>query len=225
MQSIQTLRRKVVEYGRHLYERNYVGGTEGNISVRLNGSKVLITPTGKNLGYLKPSELVVISARGKKLSGRLSPSSEYKLHLAIYTHRRDIKAICHAHPLYATACAIAGLSMDKLILPEIIMTLGVIPVIEYGTPGTIELFEKMCCKVENHNAFLMKNHGVLTVGKDLEDAFNKMEIVERYARILSIASLIGKPSVIPKKMAEKIPGFEKIKSQLSGYKRKGKRKH
>jgi L-fuculose-phosphate aldolase len=225
LQSIQTFHRKLIECGKRLYKRNYVGGTEGNVSVRLNGSKILITPTGKNLGYLKPSELVMMSTKGKKLSGRLSPSSEYKLHLAIYTHRRDIKAICHAHPLYATACTIAGLSMDKLILPEVIMTLGVIPVIEYGTPGTIELFEKMRSRVESHDAFLMKNHGVLTVGKDLEDAFNKMEIVERYARILSIASLIGKPSVIPKKMAEKITGFKKIKSQLSGYKRKGKSKH
>jgi L-fuculose-phosphate aldolase len=214
LQSIQTLRRNIVEYGKHLYNRNYIGGTEGNISVRLGNSKVLITPTGKNLGLLKPSELVMLSARGKKLSGKLLPSSEYKLHLAIYTHRHDVKAICHAHPLYATAYAVAGLAMDKLILPEVIMTFGTIPLIEYGTPGTLELFEKMCCKIKNHDALLMKNHGVLTVGKDLEDAFNKMEIVERYARILLIASLIGKPSVIPKEMAEKIPGFERIESQL-----------
>ena len=212
MQSFQISRHKIVKYGKRLYERNYIGGTEGNISVRLNNSKILITPTGKNLGYIKPSELVMISAKGKKLSGKLSPSSEYKLHLAIYTYRRDIKAICHAHPLYSTAYALAGLKMDKLILPEIIMTFGVIPVIEYGTPGTIELFEKMCCKIENHDAFLMKNHGVLTVGKDLEDAFNKMEIVERYARILSIANLIGKPSVIPEEEAEKIPRLKKTKS-------------
>lgn len=225
MQSIQTLRRNIIEYGKRLYERNYVGGTEGNISVQLGNSKVLITPTGKNLGYLKPSELVMISAKGKKLSGKLLPSSEYKLHLAIYAHRHDIKAICHAHPLYATAFAVAGLTMDKLILPEIIMTLGTIPLIEYGTPGTIELFEKMCCRIKNHDAFLMKNHGVLTVGKDLEDAFNKMELVERYAMILATASLIGKPSVIPKKMAQKIPGFEGLEVQLSERKYRGKCKH
>jgi L-fuculose-phosphate aldolase len=224
LQSIQTLRRDIIEYGKHLYDRNYVGGTEGNISVRLDSSKVLITPTGKNLGWLKPSQLVMLSVRGKKLSGKLLPSSEYKLHLAIYTYRHNVKAICHAHPLYATAYAVAGLAMDKVILPEVIMTLGTVPLIEYGTPGTLELFEKMCCKIKNHNAFLMKNHGVLTVGKDLED-FNKMEIVERYARILFIANLIGKPSVIPKKMAEKIAGLERIELQLSERKYRGKRKH
>ena len=215
MSNIQHFRRQIVEYGKRLYQRNYIGASEGNISVKFDRSKVLITPSGKCLGYLKPSDMVVLSAGGRKISGKYPQSSEYQLHLAIYHHRPDIKAICHAHPLYSTAYAVVGVPLDKMILPEIIITMGIIPLIEYCTPGTTELFEKMSGLIDSHDAFLLQNHGVVTLGKDLEEAFNKLEMVERYAQILFIANQIGKPWEIPEELAEKLPGYEKLKMQLS----------
>ncbi len=209
MPDVRSFRRQLVDYGKHLYNSGFVGATEGNISVRLNRASVLITPSGKNKGRLKPSDMVVISLKGKKLSGKHAPSSEYRLHLMVYNQRPDIKAIVHAHPIYATAHAVAGLALDKLILPEIIGTFGIIPLVDYGTPGTLELTEKIADFIGNHDALVLKNHGAMTLGKSLEDAFNKMELVERYARILTIAKQLGKPWEIPIKLAKKIPGYER----------------
>ena len=223
MKNVPQLRSQIAGYGKRLYKRDYVGGADGNLSIRLNQTKVLITPSGKCLGYLKPSELIIISSKGKKISGKLSQSSEYLLHLDIYSHRRDINAVCHAHPIYSTAFAVAGIALDKLVLPEIISSLGIIPLVDYGTPGTPELFEKMADMVDCHDAFLLRNHGVVTLGADLEDAFNKMEMVERYARILIAAKILGKPYQLPKKLAAKIPGYDKVKLQMASCKTKRKK--
>jgi len=223
MKNVPQLRRQIVEFGKRLYKRDYVGGAEGNLSVRLDRVKVLITPAGKCLGYLKPSEMVIISSGGKKISGKFSQSSEYRLHLGIYNRRRDINAVCHAHPICSTAFAVAGIALDKMILPEIISALGVIPLVDYGAPGTSELFAKMADIIDCHDAFLLRNHGVVTLGTNLDDAFNKMEMVERYARILITASILGKPSQLPKQLAAKIPGYDKVKLQMANSKTKRKK--
>jgi len=223
MDTIRQIRRQIVDCGKLLYERQYVGGAEGNISAKLERSKIAITPSGKCLGSLKSSDMVIISPKGKKLSGKLTPSSEYRLHFGIYEHRPDIKAICHTHPIYSTAWAVAGIALDKLILPEIIDSLGIIPLVEYGTPGTTELFDNMAELVGNHDAFLLRNHGAVTLGINLEDAFFKMEMVERYAAILFNAKMLGKPKPIPLNMAKKISGYKRIIKQQS-YGKSGRRK-
>jgi len=206
------LARQLVSYSKLLYERNLVGGCEGNVSVRIDRKSILITPTSKSLRSLKTTDLVELSLSGKKLSGRQTPSSEYRLHLDIYQNRRDIGAVCHAHPLYATAFAVAGLAMEEPILPEIIVTFGAVPLIEYGTPGTDEIFEQMRDKIDRHDAFLLKNHGVVTIGQTLDEAFNRMEMVERSAQILAGARQLGTPWVLPGDLVEKLPGIQRAKA-------------
>jgi L-fuculose-phosphate aldolase len=182
---------EMVEMARRLYQRDHIGAAEGNLSVRLSDGRIMITPSGANKGYMKPEDLVICDSAGKKLQGVGRPSSEIKLHIAIYNWRPDIVAICHAHPLYATAFSAARIALDRCILPEVVATLGAVPLAHYGPPGTSDLPETLASLVDRYDAFLLEAHGVLTLGKSIEDAFNKIEIVERYAHILSIAEHLG----------------------------------
>jgi L-fuculose-phosphate aldolase len=181
----------MVEIAKRLYQRDHIGAAEGNLSTRLPDGRIMITPSGANKGYMKPEDLVICDLAGKKVQGIGKPSSEIKLHIAIYGWRPDIMAICHAHPMYATAYSTARIPLDRCILPEVVATLGAVPLAHYGTPGTSDLPETLASLVERYDAFLLEAHGVLTLGKSLEDAFNKIEIVERYAHILSIAEQLG----------------------------------
>ena len=155
---------------------------------------------------------------GQVISGKNEPSSEYQLHLEVYERRPDINVVFHAHPLYATAFALDGMALDKPVLPEIIIALGQIPIAEYGTPGTPELAHAIRGLIEMHDALLLKNHGVLTVGRNFDEAFNRMETVERCAEIMFAALLIGKPSPIPKASLKKLSGYDKLQAQLGSLK-------
>jgi L-fuculose-phosphate aldolase len=214
MPEIAAYRCQLAEFCHRLYERDLVGSTEGNVSLKIDLQRILITPSGSNLGYLEPDDLVIISMDGRQLSGERKPSSEYQLHLGVYQHRWDIGAICHAHPVAATACGVAGIALDQPILAEIISTFGMVPLVEYGTPGTPDVFEKMTDLVDRYDAFLLKNHGALTLGSTLEKAFNNMEMVERCARVTIAANLLGNAQELPTEMIRKLPGFDLIESQL-----------
>lgn len=207
MSDIKSLRSELTEYCRRLYLREIVGGTQGNASVRVDNSRILITPAGKNLGYLEASDLVVISMKGEKKTGELEPSSEHNLHTGIYISRPDINAIIHAHPTAATACSIADMDMNKPVLPEIIITFGKIASVGYAKPGTTEVLARMKPVLGDHTAFLLKSHGAVTIGRDLEEAFNKMEMLERYARVMLAARQAGGLKQIPLTEARRLPGF------------------
>jgi L-fuculose-phosphate aldolase len=200
------LRTELVACCKRMYDRGLVGGTQGNASVRIDNQRLLITPTGSNLGYLKPFDSVVISPAGRKLAGDRQPSSEYLMHLGIYKDRPDINAICHAHPLAATALSIVGDSINRPILPEIFCEFGQIPIVEYGAPGTPELFDRLRPYIAGSDVFILSNHGAVTLGKCLDDAVNKMEILERYIQSLILAKNLGPLREIPAAAMTAIPG-------------------
>ena len=185
------LRNELVEFGRRLYQRNHIGAAEGNLSARLADNKIMITPSGISKGYMKSEDPVVCDMTGKKLQGALKPSSEIKLHAAIYKWRPDIFAICHAHPIYATGYSTARIPLMRPILAEVVGTIGGVPLTHYGAPGTAELPETLAALINRYDAFLLEAHGVISLGKTIEDAYNKIEIVERYARILYVAERLG----------------------------------
>jgi len=214
MPEITALRSQLTQFCHRLYERDLVGSTEGNASVKIDLQRILITPSGSSLGYIEPDDLVIISMDGRQLSGEKKPSSEYRLHLGVYQHRWDIGAICHAHPVAATACGVAGIALDQPILAEIISAFGIVPLVEYGTPGTPEVFEKMVDLVERYDAYLLKNHGAVTLGATLEEAFNKMEMVERCARVTIAANLLGSTNELPAEMILKLPGLNILERQF-----------
>jgi len=191
MDTLAELREGIVEIGRRMYEKGFVAGTSGNISCRLPGSRFLITPSGKAKGRLRSEDMVVIDEDGSAISGPGVPSSEFRLHTYIYSLRDDAGAVVHAHPVFCTAFASAGKPLTASILPEIMLSVGDIPLAEYGTPSTSELPHSLENLAKNNDAILLRNHGVVVVGNDLEDAFNKLEMVEQFARILHAAEAIG----------------------------------
>ena len=185
------LREEIVEAGRRLYKKGFVAANDGNVSVRLDGGRILITPSGVCKGDMDPGMMVVVDGDGKVLSGRLRPSSEMKMHLAVYRIRDDVRAIVHAHPPKATAFAVAGLPLDKLTLPEVVFSLGSVAFSEYGTPSTKQVPEAVVRVIGDAGAVLLANHGALTVGAGVIDAYFRMETLEHFAAITLYARLLG----------------------------------
>jgi L-fuculose-phosphate aldolase len=181
----------IVSAGRRMYERGFVAANDGNISVRLSDDRLLVTPSGVSKGFLKTADLVVTDMRGERMSGRLKPTSEVKMHIRAYELRDDIAAVVHAHPPYATAYAVAGIPLSECILPEVIVSLGSIPLARYGTPSTDEIPRSIEDVVTRSDAFLLENHGVMTVGPDVLNAYHKLETVEHFAKISFIARHLG----------------------------------
>lgn len=193
---VDRARREIVGVGRRLYERGLVAGAEGNVSVRLDGARILATPAGVSKGFLEPESLVVTDMEGRKLAGDGRPSSELRMHLRIYTLRPDVMGIVHAHPPTATGFAIAGLSFDDCVVPEIVATLGRVPLVPYGTPSTQELPDRLVPYVAAHDALLLANHGAVAYGPSLAGAMNSMESIEQAARSMLVAHLLGRVNLL-----------------------------
>lgn len=184
-------RREIVRIGRLLHEKGFIAAIDGNISVRLNDFTVLATPTCMSKGMLTEEDLVTVDMRGKKLSGFREVSSEIAMHLMIYRVRPDVSAVVHAHPPTATGFAAAGRALDEALVSEIVISLGTVPLANYATPGTIDLCDCIEPHIEDHDAVLMANHGVVTCGHDLLTAYMNMETVEHFAKISLVAHQIG----------------------------------
>jgi L-fuculose-phosphate aldolase len=182
--------------GRWMYERGYIVACEGNLSVRLDGDRVLTTPTCMNKGMLAPNDLVIIDLEGRHVVGDRKASSELAMHLLFYRMRPDVHAICHAHPPTATGFAVAGRALDQALLPEVIVGLGQIPLVKYGTPGTPELSAAIEPYVPHYDALLLANHGAVTCGPDLLMAFFRMETIEHFAKITLAAEMAGDPTLL-----------------------------
>lgn len=196
-------RREIVRVGKLMYERSLVVSSDGNVSVRLDDGRILATPTQVCKGRMTEDGLAIVDIDGKPLNDR-RVSSEIKMHLLIYREREDVKAVCHAHPPHGTAFAVAGFSIDQPILSEVILALGCVPLTDYGTPSTEELTNAMRPFVKHHNALLMANHGAVAYGKDVWQAFDRMETLEHTAKITILARLLGRPQHLPPDAIEKL---------------------
>jgi len=196
MPSLYSLKRQIIDIGKRMYARGMVAANDGNISARVDEKRVLITPTGISKGFMHLSELVLMDRDGKILAGEKKPTSELEMHLAVYRKRPDVHAVCHAHPPYATAHAVAGIALDTCVLSEVITALGSIPIVPYATPGTSQLQEALLPYLEAYDAFLLENHGALTVGKNLTEAWYKMETLEQAAHINFISHALGTPHIL-----------------------------
>lgn len=192
------LRQDIVEVGRRLWTRGFVASNDGNISVRLPGGRLLMTPTGVSKGFMAPEMMVVTDMDGRHLAGEpgRKASSEILMHLVAYRHRPDVHAVVHAHPPLATGFAVAGIPLDRAVLAEVVTTLGSIPIAQYGTPSTPELSASVEPYVKIHDALLLANHGALALGKDLFAAYYKMETIEHFARISLVARLLGREHLL-----------------------------
>src|SRR6188472_820654 len=167
MKAEEQARADIVEVGRRLWQRGFVASNDGNISVRLDESRLITTPTAVSKGFMTPDMMVITDLEGKKLAGERSASSELKMHIEVYRHRPDVRAVVHAHPPTATGFAVAGIALDRAVLAEVITTLGSIPIAEYATPSTEELPAAVRRYIKAHDGLLLANHGALAIGPDV----------------------------------------------------------
>ncbi|MDZ4835997.1 MAG: class II aldolase/adducin family protein [Candidatus Melainabacteria bacterium] len=201
----QEQRESLVEVGKLCYERRYICGTEGNFSIRLGENLLLTTPASTCKGRLKPDELVLTDLEGKPIEGQTHrPSTELAMHITAYQKRPDIKAIVHAHPTVAVGFTVAGQSLAKCVLPEVVCTLGFIPVAPYATPSTNEVSESISELVTKYDALVMDHHGALALGKDIWDAYYKLETLEHHAETMLVAHLLGGVKTLRKPQVEKL---------------------
>jgi L-fuculose-phosphate aldolase len=203
----ESIRSEICEVGRRLYARGFVASNDGNISVRLDDRRIMTTPKSVSKGYMTPDMMVIVDYAGAKLTGERDPSSELKMHLAVYEDRPDITAVVHAHPPIATAFAVAGIPLDRAVLAEVITTLGSIPIADYATPSTAELPAAVKHYIKAHDGLLLANHGALTCGKDVLGAYYKMETVEHFAQISFIARLLGGERLISRDEVTRLQGL------------------
>jgi L-fuculose-phosphate aldolase len=191
-----SLRADIVEVGRRMYARGYTASNDGNISVRLDAGRLLMTPKSVCKGFMTPDMMCITDLEGRKLQGDRDPSSETLMHLEVYRQRPDVQAVVHAHPPTATGFAVAGIPLDRAVLAEVLTTLGSIPIAEYATPSTKELPEAVRKYIRAHDGMLLANHGALTVGADLFGAYYKMETIEHFAKISLVARMLGRENLL-----------------------------
>ncbi len=191
MNSAYALRREICEVGRRVYQRGYVAANDGNISVRMQDDRILCTPTGVSKGFITEDMLAICDLDGQQVAGTMRISSEIRMHLEIYKLRSDVYSVVHAHPPTATGFAVAGIELTQCVLPEVIVSLGGVPLADYGTPGGPDIVEPMKPLLKDYDAILMANHGAVTLGKDVMDAHFKMETVEHFAKIALVAHQLG----------------------------------
>lgn len=203
-QTEQQFREDIVRIGRYMSEKGWIAACEGNISVRLPDGRILATPSGVCKGRLAEHDMILCDADGHKIEGAREPTSEMGMHLAVYRTRADVHAVVHAHPPVATGFAVAGRELNLGLLPEVIVGLGSVPLAQYGTPGTPAMSEGMLPYLERYDALLLANHGAVTWGEDVFQAFFRMDTVEHLARITLVAELLGRPRLLPRAEIEKL---------------------
>ena len=186
------LRRDLVEVCRRLHDRRLIGAGEGNVSCRLGRDRLLVTPSGVGKGFLRPADLIVVDLSGKRIRGRGRPSTELLMHLAAYAARPDAGAVVHAHPLTAIAFTVAGVAPPNDLLPEAVLVLGRIAVAPFATPGTDELPRSLSPFWKGHDVILLERHGALALGRDLQQAFDRMETLERVCEVAARARALGR---------------------------------
>lgn len=217
MRSEYEIRQEMCEIGRRVYDRGMVASNDGNFSVKLNDNEFLCTPTGVSKGFMTPEYICKIDAEGKLLeaNGNFRPSSEMKMHMRVYKERPDVQAVVHAHPPYATTFAAARIPLEQPVLSEAVLTLGRVPVAAYGTPSTQEVPDAVAEYLPYYDAMLLANHGALTYGDSLLNAYHKMESVEFYARLLYQVKLLGGAKELTEKQVEDIYEIRR-KSDMPG---------
>jgi L-fuculose-phosphate aldolase len=204
------LRDQICHIGRLMHQFQYIDGASGNISARLNDEFVLATPSGLAKGFVRPDQLIVVDMEGKKAgpgtaaNRDLKPTSELLMHLEAYKQRPDVNGVVHAHPPAAIALTIAGISLQKCIIPEAVVVLGLVPTTPYATPASAENRDAISQLIQSHDAIMLAYHGSLTVGADVWTAYLRLESLEHTAKILAMVEQLGGGKVLPPEQVQKL---------------------
>mgnify|MGYP001271715586 FL=1 len=212
--SSEDIVQQFISIGKRIVAHQLNSGLDGNISVRSTRG-MFITASGVDKEFISADDVIKISFDGTLLNGNKKPSTEFKLHSAIYNNRPDINAIIHTHPRYTTAFAAAGKTISTNCFPEVFLSLGKVPICPYATPSTDEVPESIVPNLNGTMALILANHGAVALGKSLDDAFYKMLKLEHTASIQIAAQAIGGVKEISE---EKLKKLLKIAPQAYGYK-------
>jgi L-fuculose-phosphate aldolase len=202
--------RHIVFVCHSLCEKGFVTATDGNVSARLPNGNILTTRSSINKGRVTESDLVEVRPDGSAVTLGAKPSTELGMHLFIYSRRPDVQAVVHAHPMFATGFAAARIPLNECVFPEVIVGLGSIPLAPYATPSTPEIAESLAPFVAQVDAILLANHGVVTYGPDLDDAYFKMEKVEHAAHITFVARMLGGEKPLSSQEVEKLRSISQV---------------
>jgi len=207
------IKKQICEIGKRIYDRGMVAANDGNISVKVSENEFLCTPTGVSKGFMTPEYICRVDKEGNVLeaNGSFRPSSEIKMHMRVYKERPDVNSVVHAHPIYATSFAIAGIPLTQPIMPEAVIALGCVPIAEYGTPSTNEIPDAVEKYLPYFDAVLLANHGALSYSDSLLNAYHKMESLEFYAQLLFNAKQLGGPKELTD---EQVQGLYEIRRQF-----------
>ena len=206
---------KIVSICHKVYQKGYVAAYDGNVSVITPQNTVLFTRSGVCKGDVAPEDILEFDMSGSLLKGEGRITTEFKLHLFAYSRRPDVNAVVHCHPVHATAFSLVGEGIIEHYFPEVILTLGKIPLCKYGTPSTNDLPLSLEPYIEHSWAYLLQNHGALTLGKNLDDAYYKMEKLEHTAETIFKARMLGTPNSLSK---DDITKLLKISEETYGIK-------
>lgn len=210
-----SLRKELVEACHKVYEKGFVAAYDGNLSARVDDQRILITPSGKCKGEVEENDLFEIDCSGNLLNGEGKISTEVKIHLTAYRYRKDISSVIHCHPVYATAFSAIGEGLTRPIFPEVILSLGKVPLCKYGTPSTDELPNSMLPYIGYVWALLLENHGAVTFGKTVKGAYYRMEKLEHAAHTIYIARTLGREKSLP---INKVKELYSISEEVYGIK-------
>lgn len=200
------IKKQICDIGKRIYDRGMVAANDGNISVKISDNEFLCTPTGVSKGFMTPEYICKVDAEGNVIqaNGSFKPSSEIKMHMRVYKERPDVKSVVHAHPIYATSFAIAGIPLTQPIMPEAVIALGCVPIAEYGTPSTNEIPDAVEKYLQYFDAVLLANHGALSYSDSLLAAYHKMESLEFYAELLFKSKQLGGPKELSEAQVERL---------------------
>jgi len=206
-------KRMIVEIGKRMFLKGYVAANDGNISIRVGPKTIWVTPTGVSKGYMEPDMMVKLDLDGKMISGDRKESSEVMMHLRVYNEDPDVMAVVHAHPPVATSFAVAGIPLDRPVLTEAVLTLGSVPIAPYATPGTEEVPDSITPFCRSHNAVLLANHGAVAWGRDVLEAYYRLESVEHYATVMMYTGhVIGRANELT---ADQVARLVQIREKLA----------
>ena len=200
------IKKQICEIGKRIYNQGMVAANDGNISVKIGENEFLCTPTGVSKGFMTPEYICKVDANGQVIQANpgFKPSSEIKMHMRVYKQRPDVNSVVHAHPVYATSFAIAGIPLTQPIMPEAVIALGCVPIADYGTPSTEEIPDAVEKYLQSFDAVLLENHGALTYSDSLLNAYHKMESVEFYAKLLYLSRQLGGPKELTPQQVERL---------------------
>jgi L-fuculose-phosphate aldolase len=185
------IKEEICEIGRRVYDKGFAAANDGNISIRVGENEVVCSPTMICKGFMKPEDICAVDLDGNQLAGKRKRTSEILLHLTIMKHRPDVKAVVHCHPPHATAFAVAGEAIPQCILPEVEVFMGEVPIAPYETPGAQGFADTVLPFLTATNTIILKNHGTVSFGATLEEAYWKTEILDAYCRILLLSKQLG----------------------------------